>query len=274
MTADKNTWITTITDVKPGRISYRGYPVEEVTGSASYGAVAYLLLTGTQPTPAAARLLEAVLVSSMDHGVTPPSTLAARTAASTGAPLNAAVAAGILSINEFHGGAIERSAAYLQEVADAELSGRGVGATVQDAARAVVELHRQSGSRLAGFGHRVHKTDPRSARLLALAQEEGVGAPWIARARAIEQALAHATGKQLPLNVDGAIAVVVLAIELPPEAANGLFMIARLPGLIAHVIEERSTQRPMRRIDPDAARYSGERLHQSRRRYETGTNFQ
>jgi citrate synthase len=263
---DKNTWTTSVTDVKPGKISYRGIPVEEMMGGASYGGATYLLLTGAMPTPAAARLLEAVLVSSMDHGTTPPSTLAARTAASTGAPLNAAVAAGILSINEYHGGAIERCAAHLREVAEVEtnLLGPSPGEfeappkeIVREAAREIVERHRRAGRRLAGFGHRVHPHDPRAARLLALAEEEGAGERWIARARALEQALVDASGKQLPLNVDGAIAVVVLALELPREAANGLFMIARLPGLIAHVLEERSTQRPMRRIDPNASRYAG-----------------
>lgn len=256
--AGSSTWTTSITDVKPDQIRYRGHAVEELMGNVGYGANVYLLLTGNMPNASTGRLLEAVFVSAMDHGVTPPSTLAARTAASTGASLNAAVAAGILSINEYHGGAIERCAAQLREVAQAESAHAGPDAPIE-AARMVVQRYRDAGNRLAGFGHRVHKHDPRASRLLEIAEEEGVGTAWIARARAIEQALAEAAGKPLPLNVDGAIAVVVLALGLPSEVANGLFMIARLPGLMAHVIEERTTERPMRRIDQTAARYEGTR---------------
>lgn len=262
---DKGEWTTSITDIAPNRICYRGIPVGKLMGNASFAEIAYLLLTGRRPSTAAARVFEAVLVASADHGVTPPSTIAARTATSTGAPINAALACGLLAINEYHGGAIERCARQLQEVAAAEAVDpvhdprEGAKASrseqMQRAAKAVVGRHRSAGERLSGFGHRVHQRDPRAARLLEMIEQEGIGEAWIERARALERELAESAGKQLGLNVDGAIAIAVCSLELPLAAANALFMIARMPGLLAHVLEERTTQRPMRRIDTAAARY-------------------
>src|SRR5947199_5157737 len=106
--ADKKaTWNTAITRVEPNKVAVRGYNIAELIGRVSFGAAVYLILTGELPSPAVARLMDAILVSSIDHGATPPSALAARTVASTGATLSAAVAAGIMSINRHHGGAIE-----------------------------------------------------------------------------------------------------------------------------------------------------------------------
>ena len=101
------TWKTAITEIEPNKIKLRGYPLNELMGNRSYADVVYLALRGELPTPKVGKLIDAMLVSSIDHGVTPPSALSAMTVASTGAPLNSAVAAGILAISKFHGGAIE-----------------------------------------------------------------------------------------------------------------------------------------------------------------------
>jgi citrate synthase len=120
-----------------------------------------------------------------------------------------------------------------------------------------VRRAREAGERLSGFGHRVHRRDPRAKRLFELARAEGVAGSWIGRANALERALQEASGRDLALNVDGAIAALLKGLDLSPRLANALFMIARLPGLLAHVMEERETQRPMRRIVPGASRYAG-----------------
>src|SRR5213595_1000514 len=117
--ADKEAvWNTSITRVEPNRVAVRGYDIAELMGSVSFGAAVYLVLTGELPKPAVARLMDAILVSSIDHGATPPSVLAARALASTGASLSASVAAGIMSINRHHGGAIENCARQLKAIAD------------------------------------------------------------------------------------------------------------------------------------------------------------
>ncbi len=253
--ADKgNNWDTGITEIASNLVRVRGYRVDELMGRFGFAAGVYLLATGELPDRAGERLLDAILISSIDHGAATPSTLAARTATSTGAPLNGAAAAGILSINEFHGGAIEACMGFLRNVADLESY---QALTTENAADRLVADLRAAGRRLSGFGHRIHSEDPRALRLFELAAEIGVSGRWIARARALEVALERETGRMLKINVDGAIAASLLEIGVPPEFGNGLFMIARLPGLIAQSLEESATQRRMRRIDPGGMQYCG-----------------
>ena len=109
---------------------------------------------------------------------------------------------------------------------------------------------------MSGFGHRVHTKDPRTARLFELAREAGVDGVHMQAARAVEKAFADAK-KTLPINVDGAIGAILADLGMNPAAFNGIFMIARTPGLIAHVIEEQTRERPMRRIDPVNHGYDG-----------------
>lgn len=247
-------WHTAITNVGANKVQLRGYPIEELMGRKSFAEVAWLALRGELPGEAEGKLLDAVLVSSVDHGVTPPSTLAARTAASTGAPVNAALAAGVLSVNRHHGGAVEGCMAALAE-AVAYMNENGVSR--EEAAAAIVERAREAGRRLPGFGHRLHDDDPRAARLFALADELGLAREGVPMARAFEAALATTTGKALPLNVDGAIAACLFDLGFAGDVANAFFILARMPGWLAHVFEELTRERPMRRIEPSAWEYDG-----------------
>src|SRR6201987_733488 len=222
-------------------------------GSISFGSAVYLILTGELPSPPVGRLMDAILVSSIDHGATPPSPLAARTVASTGASLSASVAAGIMSINRHHGGAIEDCARQLKAVADLAAS---ESISMDEAATRRLAPMRETGERMPGFGHRLHTKDPRTARLFELAGEAGVDGAHIRGARTVEKAFATAK-KSLPINVDGAIGAILADLGMDPAAFNGIFMIARTPGLIAHVIEEQTRERPMRRIDPINHGYDG-----------------
>jgi citrate synthase len=97
---------------------------------------------------------------------------------------------------------------------------------------------------------------PRTARLFELAREAGVDGVYMLAARAVEKAFADAK-KSLPINVDGAIGAILADLGMNPAAFNGIFMIARTPGLIAHVIEEQTRERPMRHIDPVNHGYDG-----------------
>jgi hypothetical protein len=100
-------WTTGITSIQPNEVRLRGYRIDELMGRVTFGQAVYLALKGELPSPEVGQLMDAMLVSSIDHGATPPSALAAHTVASTGATLNAGIAAGVLAINRFHGGAIE-----------------------------------------------------------------------------------------------------------------------------------------------------------------------
>jgi citrate synthase len=250
----EKTWKTALTFTAPDEIRLRGYPIEQLMGGADFGQTVYLLLRGERPDAKTAALMTAILVSCVDHGPTAPSVLAARRAASTGASLNACVASGVLAINEYHGGAIEACARVLHTVvARAKRNDQ----TMTDAARAVLDDCRNRGERVAGFGHLLHRTDPRAVRLFALAEQGGFRGPFVDACQAMEVALAEQTGRKRPINIDGAIAAVLCEMGFDVEVMNGVFILSRVAGLIAEAREEMARERPLRRIDPDEAEYDG-----------------
>src|SRR5712691_268548 len=194
-------WHSALTYTAPNQVLIRGYPLDELMGRVSFADAVYLLLMGELPTPAIGRMLNAVLVSSVDHGVTPPSTLAARNVATSGAPLKDCVAAGILAFGPHHGGDIESCMRFL----DRGLTQMRAGKTVQQAAEALVAECVADNEVPPGFGHRLHTRDPRAARLFQMALELEVEGEHVRLIRAAERALdQHAAnfGRPLPVNVD------------------------------------------------------------------------
>ena len=250
----EKTWKTAITKIEPNKVAVRGYPIDQLMGRISFGEMVYLVLKGDLPTPEVGKLMDAILVSSVDHGATPPSALAARTVASGGAPLTTAIAAGIMAINKHHGGAIEGCMRVLQEVVEYK---REKGLDAPTAAREKMAEFRAKKMRVPGYGHRVHSDDPRTRRLFALAEEVGVAGEYIEMAHALRQAIQESLGRDLPMNVDGGIAAVLCELGFPPELGNGFFAISRTVGLTAQVYEEQTRERPMRKISPTAQEYDG-----------------
>jgi len=246
-------WTTSLSFTTADGIRIRGYDLVQLIGRVPFPSVLYLLYTGELPEPRYARLIDAIMVASIDHGAGAPSALAARTTASGGAPLGAAAAAGLLTLGKFHGAVVQDAMEAIQQVAD-KAGEQGLDA----AADAVVAAWRKAGRRLSGFGHRQHKRkDPRLERLFALAHEADVPGAYLQAAQAIEAALKRSTGKDLPINVDGAIAAILCEIKFPPTLSNALFMVARLTGILAHANEEMTKMPPMRRIDPVDFSYAG-----------------
>ena len=247
-------WKTNLSYTSEDGIYIRGYDLVELIGNVPFPSALYLLYTGELPEPNVAKLIDAVMVASIDHGPGAPSVLAARTAISGGAPLGAAGAAGLLSLGKFHGAAVQDSMEAIQSVV--ALSDKGD--TLAVAADRVVAEWRQAGRRISGFGHRQHKRkDPRLARLFGLAQEAGVSGRYLTAAQALEEALKRAVGKDLPINIDGAMAAILSEVGFPPGLSNALFMVARITGILAHAQEEQEQMPPMRRIDPVDHGYSG-----------------
>src|SRR5918999_2763336 len=111
-------WRTALTCIEPNKILLRGYPLDEIMGRLTFGEAIYLLLMGEVPSPGMGRLMEAMLVSFIDHGITPPSTLAARNTATTGAALRACVEAGLPGFGKYHGGDIESCMQFLDNGLD------------------------------------------------------------------------------------------------------------------------------------------------------------
>jgi citrate synthase len=260
-------WATALTRIAADEIEIRGYPVDEMMGRLSFAEAVYLLLRGELPTPAIGRMFGAVLVAPIDHGVTPPSTLAARNVAASGAPLRDCVAAGVLGFGAFHGGDVEPSMRFLQE----GLALRREGASYDEAAVRVLAGFAERRANPPGFGHRIHARDPRAARLLQLAHELELDGEHCHLLRVLERTMTASpvwSQSPAPINVDGAIAAVCGDLGFEPEIANGLFIIARVPGLLAHAAEERARGGRMRQIDPKDHYYDGparRRLPETRR---------
>jgi citrate synthase len=232
-------WSTSIIDMEPGAIRFRGYAVEDLIGRAGFADMVYLLTRGELPRPEVAKLLEAALVAGVDHGPQAPSIAAARMAATCGVGINNAMASAINMLGDVHGGAGEQCVA-LYDAIDARVRD---GADLATAVTREIGALAQRGVRhVPGFGHRFHALDPRAPRLLELvdaaAKAGVVDGHYAAIARAIEARLAEEAGHLIPMNVDGATGVVYAELGFPPPLCRGLFVLSRSVGALAHAFEE------------------------------------
>jgi citryl-CoA lyase len=243
-------WRTAISRVRPGEITVRGQDLVELIGRRPYGDVVYLLLAGELPSRNEGRMVDAMLVSAAEHSVLAPSVDAARFAASAGVPLQAAVAAGTTALGDYHGGAVDAVARALLDAADTSLP-------EPDAARAVAETHRAAGRRLPGFGHVLHDPDPRAGRLFEVAEKLGFRGRWCALAEALEKATEEVFGRRLRMNVDGALGALLLELGLDWRLGKAFYVIGRSAGLVAHVYEEQSRERPYRDVGWRNVTYDG-----------------
>ena len=244
-------WRTAITDHVNHEPYLRGYRLVDLIGRYSFAEVAYLALKGELPTPAEARMLDAMFVAVVDHGIAVPSVVADRVVISGGNPLHVGVAAGVLTFGEAHGGAIESAARILQETAAREGDAAGL-------AQARVAQARANKERLAGFGHRYYKeADPRTARMFEIAREEAFFGRHCTLAEAIAAELKAQSGRALVLNVDGAIAAIISDMGFDWRLGKGFFIIGRVVGLVAHGFEELARERPFRRLSADETAYDG-----------------
>lgn len=233
-------WRTSIIDMEPGHITIRGHEIESLIGTLSFPQMVWLMMTGEHITGWREMLLESALVAAVDHGPQAPSIAAARMAMSCGVGINNALASGVNMLGDVHGGAGEQAVMLFNDIA-----ARGAdGADPADALSGGLDAWREAhGKFIPGFGHRFHKpVDPRSPRLLAVvdeaAEEGAVSGQFAAIARAVETVLAAEAGKPVPMNIDGATAVIYAELGCPPMLARGLFCLSRSVGIIAHAFEQ------------------------------------
>jgi citrate synthase len=220
-------WKTALSAVEKNKILIRGYRVEDLMARCSFGDIIYLTFKGDLPAGNEGRMIEMIVVSSTDHSFLAPSIDATRFVASGGVPLQAAVAAGVISLGDHHGGAIEQCAKLLQ---DAVKTGTNASAIVSD--------FRSRRQRVPGFGHPWHDRDPRTLTLISKAKEWNVAGPHLALTEAIAAEL------KLPANIDGVISGIISDMEVPWHYGRAFFIIPRVVGLAAHAVEETTRERP------------------------------
>lgn len=239
-------WSTDIIDMSPGVIRFRGYGVEDLIGRISFAQMIWLMTRGELPDPRAAKLLEAALVSAVDHGPQAPSIAIARMAMTCGVGINNAMASATNVLGDVHGGAGEQCMALYEAVA-ARMGDATDEAGLKAAVSAEIDAQRAAGvTHLPGFGHRFHPIDPRAPRLLTLVDKacaQGVvSGRTAAIARAMEDCIAERRGgRRVPMNIDGATAVIFAELGFAPTLCRGLFIISRSVGALAHAWEESQT---------------------------------
>ena len=230
-------WSTALIDIRPGEIGIGGYPIQDLIGKLSFPEMIWVMLRSELPTAERAKLLEAAMVAAVDHGPQAPSIAISRMAITCGLPINGAMASAINVLDDVHGGAGQQCMELYYAIARAEDAG------VADAVE--VELARfisERGKIVPGFGHRFHPVDPRSGRLLALVEvARGKGAVSGRYARigtAVEKALERRKGARIPMNIDGATAVIYCELGFAPALGRGLFILSRSVGILAHAWEQ------------------------------------
>jgi len=233
-------WKTGITRVEPNKLTTRGYAQDELIGNISFPEMVYLLIKGEMPAKNESKMLESVLISFCDHGVTPPSTQAARLMASAGSPMHACVSGGLLAFGKNHAGAIESTMKLLQEGVK-----RSDG-DIETVASEIVEQFLESGNKIPGFGHRYHDEDPRAPKLLELAKKYECSKIHTELALSIQSILLEKKG--IRMNIDGANAGILSDMGFDWSIGTGIFMIGRLPAIIAHVNEEKTREAPFRKL--------------------------
>lgn len=247
-------WKTKITKVEPNHLVTKGYRQEDLIGNIPFAHVVYLLLRDELPSKEQGRMMDAILTACIDHGVTPPTAMASRVVASGGVPLPTAVAAGVLSIGDAHGGAIEKGARFLQE---GVVRAKKENCSLEEIAETLVKESREQKKRILGFGHRVHTSDPRTKKLFSLADDLHIAGDHITLSKYIEKELEKQTEKKLPINVDGAIAAISSDMGFDWRLGKAFFLLGRVAGLTAQVYEEQTQFKPMRKIFEVNCEYDG-----------------
>ena len=238
--AVRDWWRTSIIDMEPGRISFRGHAIEELIGNVSFAQMIWLMTNGDLPSSEQASLLEAALVAGVDHGPQAPSIAAARMAATCGVGLNNVMATGVNMLGDVHGGAGEQCAELYLGIA--ELINNG--ADLEEATReGIVDWRKTYGKIVSGFGHRFHKpVDPRAPRLMGLVREAAdrgvVSGLYADIGEAVQAEVGRARGTPIAMNIDGATAVIFCELGFPPPLSRGLFCLSRSVGVLAHGWEQ------------------------------------
>jgi citryl-CoA lyase len=232
-------------------VMIRGYSLTDLIGEVTLPGMLSLLVKGELPSKAEESMLDAILVACAEHGVRPPSIQAARQIASGGVQFQACVAGGVLALGDSHGGAVEN---IMEIFTGAEKEMREQGITARDMAVKILTDAKTQKKRIPGYGHPTHPEDPRTVKLMHIAKNLGIYGGVCKLAETMAGLTAEISGKALPLNVDGAVGAIAAEMGFPAVIGKGLFLLGRVFGISAHVLEEKQREKPMSHL-PAANQY-------------------
>ncbi|MFX0085767.1 MAG: citrate/2-methylcitrate synthase [Candidatus Hodarchaeota archaeon] len=232
--------------------------LENLEFNKSFSHVVYQILTGdSEVDDRRANALEAMMVASVDHGVTPPSAQATIIAATVRSAYEVAIAQGVSAITDVHGGAGAKAAEFFQKC---NILAREKDIELSEAIQEIITIYMKEGKRIQGLGHRFHTNDPRRDILWAKAKQAGIDGDCIAVSKIVTDIFRRVRGINLPINVDGVIGAIIADMRLNPIIAKAVFIYGRIAGLSAHYFEEISSQPQMRRINFSEAVYRGKNI--------------
>jgi citrate synthase len=220
---------TSIAGYDADHVTIRGKDlVADLMGKVSFTELMLLQLTGKTPTPAQVTILDAVLVTIMEHGLVPSAIVTRLTHYGAPESVQGAIVAGLLGVGDRFAGTASECAQLLEKiVADA-------GVAVE-----LVKDYRARKRPIPGFGHPIHRdVDPRSKRLVDIVNAAGAKGDYVAALETLERAVATVIGKRIVTNVSAAIAVALCEAGVPSKASRGVVLTARCAGLVGHLQEE------------------------------------
>ncbi len=235
---------TAITKIEDGKESIRGKKFSGLVREHTFTEVIYLILKGELPSEIHKKMFDAIFISVIDHGAGTASAMNARISASARNPMHASVAAGLLGLGERHGTVIEQAMNFFY-------ANKGN----EDIAFLLKEMKAKK-EFVMGYGHKIFKDkDPRAQVLLSVAKELGLYGEYCAFAEQMVAELESISSGSLPLNADGAIAAILCDMGFDEKIGNGIFVISRVPGLVAHIVEERTNDEGIKRMPESEIEY-------------------
>lgn len=237
---------TGVTNVqKDGSEIIRGEKLTDLIANRTFPEAIYLILRGQLPDPSQLTMFNAILTSVIDHGSGTASALNARVSASAKNDMHTALAAGILGFGPRHGVAVGAAMRFFYENLNS------------DALEQILNDMKNRKEYVPGFGHKIFDVDPRAAALFEKAKQHGIYGAHCEFSHTVHAAVNQTSSKKLPINVDGAIAAILCDMQFDSIVGNGVFLIGRVPGLIAQIHEEITNDVGLRRLDENDVEYVG-----------------
>ena len=208
--------------------------VEDLIGKRTFSEVMFMQIMNRAPRPVDMRIIDAVLITLMEHGMTPSAIATRLIYMSAPENLQGAVASGLLAVGSQFVGTMENCAALLDRIIAAD--------DPEAMAREIATQARQTRAHLPGFGHHLHKpNDPRAVKLLALTEAETeLPGKHVRALRLLAAAVDEVYGRHITINATGAVAAMLGEIGVPGSLMRGFAVISRAAGLVAHIAEEQT----------------------------------